>query len=408
MVNVVIPILILIIYSLLSFYLGWNLKKWLQAMHLYPASTGYLLKLIKSALARLMHRKDPTLADKSKVKKDKKKVSLYWWPIVYWGIFYVIAFSFIIGELHEWLFPFAVIGSYWMFVFEYGLLLCLIANLIVRFTPLKKVVMIGAGVIGLLVLLFIWGTYNAYSPVVRHLEISVDKEGDPLRMVVASDFHLGILSNKNHLQKFVQLSNEAAPDVVLLVGDIIDDDPKWFMKDGMGEVMNQLNATYGVYGVLGNHEYYGGEIPVFVEEMKEAGVRILMDETILVGERFYLTGQEDVTNFDRMPINDLKPKEKHQLPWVVMNHTPDDLGAPTEADVDLHLSGHTHYGQLWPNNFITNKIFELDYGYLLKGDMHALVSSGYGFWGPPTRIGSRSELWIVDVTFSKESSSSIQ
>lgn len=146
----------------------------------------------------------------------------------------------------------------------------------------------------------------------------------------------------------------------------MDDDPVWFVDEGMNEVMKQLNATYGVYGVLGNHEYYGGKIPEFIEEMKESNVQILMDETILVGNRFYLTGQEDVTNHERKAIQELKP-ENVEMPWIVMNHTPNDLHEPQDAGVDLHMSGHTHLGQLWPNNFITDRIFELDYGHMKKG-----------------------------------------
>lgn len=348
--------LAMILYSAICTYLGFNLKKWLAAIHFFPV------------------------------------------PIIYWSVFFIIAFSFLIGRMHSSLRIFSVIGNYWMFFFEYGLILCIIANLIVVLTSIKNVSVVGSIVVGLLIVLFAWGTYNAYSPVVRNLEINIDKKGEPLKFVVASDFHLGILSNKKHLQRFVELSNKENPDVVLLVGDLVDDDPVWFVKDGMNEVMKQLKATYGVYGVLGNHEYYGGKIPLFVEEMKEANVQILMDETILVGNRFYLTGQEDVTNKNRMTIDELKPKDG-TLPWVVMNHTPNNLNLPEEAGVDFHLSGHSHLGQLWPNNLITNRIFELDYGYLQKDQMHALVSSGFGFWGPPTRIGSRSELWVINVNF---------
>ncbi|QCR30932.1 metallophosphoesterase [Lysinibacillus sp. SGAir0095] len=349
----------LILYSTITAYLGMNLKKWLEAIHLFR------------------------------------------WPILYWIIFFVVAFGFLIGRMHDLLSPLSIVGNYWMFFFEYGLILCIIANLFISFTPYKNVAVVGSVVVALLVILFSWGTYNAYSPVVRNLEISVDKPGEPMRLVVASDFHLGVLSHKNHLQKFVNLSNEANPDAVLLVGDIVDDDPVWFVDEGMNEVMKQLNATYGVYGVLGNHEYYGGKIPQFVDEMKDSNVQILMDETILVGNRFYLTGQEDVTNGKRKEIQELKP-ENIEIPWVVMNHTPYDLHEPQDAGVDLHLSGHTHLGQLWPNNFITDRIFELDYGHMKKEDMHALVSSGFGFWGPPMRIGSRSELWVVDITFRED------
>lgn len=216
-------------------------------------------------------------------------------------------------------------------------------------------------------------------------------------MVAASDFHLGVLSHKRHLQRFVDLTNEANPDIVLLAGDIVDDDPKWFVHEGMADVIKQLTSTYGTYGILGNHEYYGKKIPDFIKEMENANVKILLDETIRIADAFILTGQEDKTNTDRKPLDDLKPSAN--LPWLVMNHTPDDLVTPSKQGVDFHVSGHTHKGQLWPNQYITARVFELDYGYMLKEQMHTLVSSGYGFWGPPMRIGSRSELWVVDIKF---------
>ena len=311
----------------------------------------------------------------------------------------MVSFSIIIGRIHEALRIFSVIGNYWMYILQYGLILVLCAQFVIWLTPLKSISIVGSVVIGVLIVLFIVGTYNAYSPVVRNLEFTIEGKSDKekkIRFVVASDFHLGLLSGKNHLARFVELSNEAKPDVILLVGDLVDDDPIWFVENGMAEVMKKLKSTYGVYGVLGNHEYYGGKIPLLVQEMKDAGVKILVDETVLVGESFYLTGQADITNKKRQSLDTLMPSNS-DLPWIVMNHTPNDLNAPAKAGVDFHMSGHTHKGQMWPNNFITNRIFELDYGYKLKGQMHALVSSGFGFWGPPIRIGSRSELWVVDV-----------
>lgn len=346
------------IYSALTFYLGWNIKVWLQSLNLFH------------------------------------------WPFFYWPVLYIIAFSFIIGRLHKTLRSFSVVGNYWMFFFQYGLILFLITDIVMWLTPLENVAVIGSIVAGAFLLLFVVGTYNAYSPITKHLEMTIDKEGESLRLVVASDFHLGLLSNKAHLARFVKLSNEAKPDAVLLVGDLVDDDPIWFVEYGMSDVMKQLQSTYGVYGVLGNHEYYGGKIPQLVQEMKDANVRILMDETIQVDSAFYLTGQEDITNKQRAALSGLKPDELN-LPWFIMNHTPNDLQTPTKAGADLHVSGHTHRGQMWPNNFITKRIFELDYGYKQKEQLHVLVSSGFGFWGPPTRIGSRSELWVIDVKFSK-------
>lgn len=350
-------ILAIAIYSGITFYLGWNLRAWLLS------------------------------------------VQQFRWPIVYWTFLFLISYGYFIGKLHPLMTPLTVLGSYWMFFLQYGLILCIIANLIIKFSPLSTK-MVGTGVAGLLIILLIVGTYFAYSPVVRNATIEINKPGEDMRIVMASDFHLGLLSGTGHLEKFVKLSNEQKPDLVLLPGDLVDDSPQRFINKGMGEVMKNLEATYGVYGVPGNHEYYGNEIPEFKQAMAESDVRILMDETILVANRFYLTGREDLTNKNRLALNELKP-ENLELPWFVMNHTPMDLDEPANLGVDFHVSGHTHRGQMWPNHFITERIFELDYGHRQKEQMHALVSSGFGFWGPPTRLGSRSELWVIDVKFSE-------
>lgn len=350
--RIIIGTLVVGIYSLLTTYIGWNVMSWLSSINIH--------------------------------------ISKY----IYWPVLFVLAFSFLIGRLYEPFKPLAIIGNYWMFVFEYGLLLCLMANIIVWLTPFS-VRLVGTVAVLAFVMLAIIGTYNAYTPVVKKLTIEMDIDA-PMTVVVASDFHLGALSNKTHLQRFVQLSNVQKPDVVLLAGDLVDDTPDLFIKKGMGEVVGKLQATYGIYGVLGNHEYYGNAITEVVEELQKANVRMLLDETILVGERFYLTGQEDRTNKRRLELQQLAPAT-HDYPWFVMNHTPDDLQTPANLGVDLHVSGHTHLGQLWPNVYITRKIFELDYGYKNKDGMHTVVSSGFGFWGPPMRIGSRSELWVIQI-----------
>ena len=356
--RIMMGIVVLAIYCSLTFYLGWNLRAWLVSIQQFR------------------------------------------WPIVYWTLLYSISFGFIYGKLHPLFTPFSVLGSYWMFFFEYGLMICIVANIIVKFTPLTTK-LVGSASVGVLLVLLIVGTYLAYSPVVRYATVAIDKQGEDLRVVMASDFHLGILSGKQHLQKFVQLSNAEKPDLVLLAGDLVDDSPKHFINTGMGEVLHELTSKYGVYGILGNHEYYGKSIPEVKKAMADAGVQILMDETISVDKRFYLTGREDVTNKNRLPLSELKP-ENTGWPWLVMNHTPDDLDEPANLGVDVHVSGHTHKGQMWPNHLLTKRIFELDYGYRLKEKMHAFVSSGFGFWGPPTRIGSRSELWVIDIRFENE------
>ncbi|MBT2569312.1 metallophosphoesterase [Planococcus sp. ISL-110] len=321
-------------------------------------------------------------------------------PWIFTAFWLIVAFSYIIGRIgHKWL-GFTILGSYWFAFLQYAILLIPVANIIVLLVDFKDdVFIIGCATAAILLVIFIIGTYLAYSPIVRTLEVTVDgEEAEPLHMVIGSDFHLGVLSGKSHLKRFVEKTNALDPDVVFLAGDLVDDDPVWYARYGMGEVMEQLKPRLGVYGVLGNHEYYGKKIPLLVRLMEKSGVNILRDETILVANRFYLTGREDRTNGNRHSLLDLKP-EKGGLPWIVMDHTPSDLKMPVELGADFHMSGHTHKGQMWPNHLLTKKIFELDYGYRLIRETHFIVSSGFGFWGPPLRLGSRSELWSVTMNF---------
>lgn len=318
--------------------------------------------------------------------------------LIFFLVWALIGYALLIARIDHRFRLFHIVGSYWMIIMQYGIILFPIATIMVWVFP-SQLKWIGSIVFLLFVLSIVVGSYNAFTPVVRELSIKLPKKDsnlEALKVVVASDFHLGLLSNKTHLQRFVKKSNEERPDVVLLVGDLVDDDPIWFVKKGMSEVMKQLTSTYGSYGVVGNHEYYGKKIPLLVEEMEASNVHMLLDETILVADSFYLTGREDLTNKKRKKLSDLVP-QKRNLPWLVMDHTPSNLFIPEKEGVDFHVSGHTHRGQMWPNHLFTRKLFELDYGYMQKGNLHAIVSSGFGFWGPPIRIGSQSELWSVNI-----------
>ncbi|WP_407313306.1 hypothetical protein [Desulfosporosinus sp. SB140] len=89
----------------------------------------------------------------------------------------------------------------------------------------------------------------------------------------------------------------------------------------------------------------------------------------------------------------------HSLPIILMDHQPSHLEEPVGQGVDLQLSGHTHAGQLFPIRLITSRIFEDDWGYLRKGNFQLIVSSGYGTWGPPIRVGNTPEIVDITMTF---------
>lgn len=160
----------------------------------------------------------------------------------------------------------------------------------------------------------------------------------------------------------------------------------------------------GVYAVTGNHEYIGG-IEQSLAYLKTIHVKVLLDTVVTLPNGVQIVGRND-RSADRgvngqKPLADLLQLANHQRPIIVMNHQPYNLKEASDLNVDLHLSGHTHHGQIWPINYITQAMFELSWGYLKKGNTHFYVSSGYGTWGPAVRLGNRQEVVIFDITFKK-------
>lgn len=354
------------LYHILVYYLGWNVWIW--------ASTAF-----------------------------------HWGqPILFSFIVAITAYSYILGRLLRPLGFLSIIGSYWFAVVQYGLLLFPIANLsvfLLKWSPLSEeaaIIWTGNVTLFIFMLLMALGTFNAYSPVIRSYELSIPKKvinHKELKIAVASDMHFGKLSGRAHVSRLVRTVERMNPDLILLPGDIIDDDPKQFVRKQMGEILKNMHAPMGIYGVLGNHEYYGKEIPAFLEEMKKLDIQILMDEVIQVEDSFYILGRKDKTDSRRKPIKDLVENLDHNLPIIAMDHQPTQLKEAEESGIDIILSGHTHRGQMMPNHLITKRLFELDWGHLKKNSLHAIVSSGFGFWGPPIRIGSRSEVVELKVSF---------
>lgn len=336
-------------------------------------------------------------------------------PGVYWPVFWFVALSYLIGRfgtraLHPSLSRLLNnIGSYWLACIQFGIILLPVTDVAIgvlhaaSVSAATYVPILGWIDAAIVVVLFVLGSYLARTPVVRKYEITIPKQaGDwnQLRVGIASDLHLGSVVGNGHLRKLVKHVNVMKPDLILLPGDVIDDDIKPFIRYQMGQTIRQLQAPLGVYAVLGNHEYYGGHIPAFVEQMEQIGIRVLMDEVVHIQERLYIVGRKDKSAEHsaegRKPLASLMTGVDLAQPIIVMDHQPHQLDVAANVGADVMLSGHTHRGQMAPYHLITKRIFELDWGYLQKGNLHAIVSSGFGTWGPPLRLGSQSE--IIDLT----------
>ena len=328
---------------------------------------------------------------------------------VYWFIYGIVAYSFLLGRLSKYLSFLRTVGNIWFGFFQYAVLLLPIADIIILLlkwgtghVSTTAILIAGLAIIFSIALLFGIGIYNAYSPVIRKYEITVPKKNSKLstlRIAMASDMHFGRLSGVAHLENLIKNIQGIQPDIILLPGDIIDDELEPFIQKNMGEMMGELTASLGVYGVLGNHEYYGRQIPQFIQQMNQIHIKILMDEVLTIDESFHLLGRKDKTDKDRKSFEELLTEIDRSLPIIAMDHQPSEIKQARENGVDVLFSGHTHRGQMAPNHLITRKMFELDWGYLHKDQLHAFVSSGYGFWGPPMRLASRSEILQIDICF---------
>jgi predicted MPP superfamily phosphohydrolase len=332
----------------------------------------------------------------------------------------LIAYSYMIGRL-AYRAPFKpvaeafkLVGSYWFAVLEYAVLILPPANIISLLLKAagaeKSVYVVGVGSIAflLMVVLIVRGTWNAWSPIIRTYHVQVPKAAGKLkklRIAMASDLHLGTIVGNRHLRRLVSKVKQIKPDLILLPGDILDDDIEPFLRKNMSAVLGELNAPLGVYAVTGNHEYIGRKVPEFIKAMDAIGIRVLMDEAALIADSFYVIGRKDKASAGfgsggRLPIHDLIAPLDQSRPLIMLDHQPSDIAKASENGIDISVSGHTHRGQMMPNHLITRKMFELDWGYLKKGGLHAIVSSGFGTWGPPVRIGSRSEVIHIEVEFS--------
>lgn len=334
---------------------------------------------------------------------------------MYWVIYWMISFAYILGRLIPG--PIGrfikVIGSYFLAVIEISFFLLIFIDLsallmhVSGITPSFYIPFLCIGYLVILLTLLIVGSYNAWTPIKRTYEIKINKKAgstQQLRIVMASDLHLGNIVGNRHLQKLVSKVNELNPDLILLPGDILDDVIEPFIRNNMKQTLKQLKARLGTYAILGNHEYIGKNIDQYVAEMNSIDIPVLRDEVLLIEKAFYLAGRKDkmaerVDPDGRKSIQHLLAAVDRELPIIMMDHQPYHFDQALAAGVDLLLCGHTHRGQIAPNHLITKRLFELDWGYLLKEKMHVVVSSGFGSWGPPIRLGSRSEYIELIVNF---------
>ena len=345
---------------------------------------------------------------------------LRWGAIV---LFWVVAFGYMAGRIlertgTEGTAEFLIkAGSLWLGAMVYLTLIFLLVDILrgVSHSPVLKGFFyfpwasekgrwITAGVYGVTVLILVAGFFNARNPKVVRQPVVLDKvvPGGSYKALLVSDIHLGIMIANGRLERLVELMNRQDADVILMAGDIFDEDLGPVIRNNLGDLLKNLRAKEGVFAILGNHEFYGhsGDATRYLEDHH---IRVLRDSAVTLPSGVVTAGREDITGErtfreKRKSLQDLLAGSDATRPVIVMDHQPYHLSEVAKNPVDLQVSGHTHHGQLWPFNFITRAIFEISAGYGKIGNTHFYVSPGVGTWGPPIRTSSRPEVIVLEIT----------
>ena len=323
-----------------------------------------------------------------------------------------------------------LIGNYWLGVLLYVLLAVVTADLlrllfchVLPFFVTTRMHRIAGCVCALIILAAsVWGIINAQIIHVTPYEVTVNKavEGiDEMKIVLVADLHLGYNIGEKQMRQMVERINEQDADLVVIAGDIFDNEWEAVNEPAaLAGTLRGIRSKYGVYACYGNHDI---EEPVLVgftfrqnedkesdprmdEFLKDANITLLHDEGALIDGKFYLYGRADAHRPGRGIEKRKTPGEitagmDKDKPIIVLDHQPKELQALADAGVDLDLCGHTHNGQMFPGNLMIKLMWENACGYLQKGQMHNIVTSGVGLFGPDMRVGTTAEICPITIHF---------
>jgi uncharacterized protein len=339
---------------------------------------------------------------------------------IFWITFWVIAFSYVVNRIvGDYLpayiaNPMLYIGVYYVAILSYLMLIFPLVDMIrlanrrFSFFPKDQSVYGNSSFyftifMGLLIgTILIYGTWSGRSTYVKAYDVRISKSlKEDLKIALLSDIHLGDYIDVRRLRNLVEEVNAMKPDIVLIAGDLVDSSIKPFVDNEMAKEIGRLTSKYGTYFSFGNHDL-GSKAEELTRLLQEQGVTVLKDDYKLINDSFYVVGREDVAITKmggiRKNLKDIIQTLDKTKPIIVIDHNPKDLSEAHKEKVDLQVSGHTHKGQFIPYNFVVNRGYDMIYGFDKRDEFNVVVSSGYGTWGPPIRIGSRSEIVKINLS----------
>jgi predicted MPP superfamily phosphohydrolase len=247
----------------------------------------------------------------------------------------------------------------------------------------------GWSTITLSLLAFIYGLVNAATIRTTEVTIGLKNLKEPkVTVALLTDIHVGAVYGPKYLQKIVDRTNALKPDLVAIAGDLFD-----------GSAQPEYSLVKPLEGLLapdffvtGNHEVYEG-IDITTELVAKTGVKVLRTQLTefkglqIVGLDAPLREGRNSGIFEKF-AGEMDP----EMPSILLNHIPVGLEQAKARGIDLQLSGHTHNGQIFPFNLLMPLFYRFYSSSGRDDGFQIYVSHGVGSWGPPIRIGTRSEI----------------
>lgn len=259
-----------------------------------------------------------------------------------------------------------------------------------------------------IIVLTLWSFYlNAKEPQVVTTQIALHGITKPLNVAVLTDMHIDVLMDKKAVEKVVSKTNSLSPDIILLVGDIVDN--YYNVVEDSVSMLGNLKAKYGIYYVLGNHEYHYDTYTI-IKALNNLGITTLINQTMVLRNlHLNIAGIADLmgnqTKFkDSVLVPDLAKTlaySDRQYPTILLAHQPKTINLLQNEDIGLVISGHTHGGQIFPFHLLVL----LDQPFLSglhtwnhQGKQTQIyVSRGVGWWGMPMRLFERREISLLQL-----------
>ncbi len=213
-------------------------------------------------------------------------------------------------------------------------------------------------------------------------------------VALLTDLHLGPLSGAAFLGRVIARLRSLEPEAVFISGDLFDGPT--IGLDRLVAPWAQYSPPRGAFYVTGNHDEFS-ERSLYLAPVRRVGIRVLNNEKTSV-EGLQIVGVHDSEAGDPAQLREILRHARidRQRPSILLSHRPVNLSVPQEEGISLQLSGHTHGGQIWPWNLLVARIYgRAASGLSQWGKMQVYTSNGTGTWGPPLRVGTKSEIVLI-------------